>query len=263
MGYYAIIVFGGLGLLFAVGLAIAGRLLRTDEDGRKSDVLRSLPGVNCGACGFAGCEGFAGGLISGKAGIEKCASLTEESLKDIERMLGLTPGEIVRKKAVVYCSGGKNCSGRYGYIGVETCRASGQIFGGHKKCDYACLSFGDCSRVCPFGAITYKKGEVPVVNRELCTGCGICVDVCPKKIISLVEEKYPVHIRCSSKDNGNYVRQVCKTGCIACGVCVKVCPKKAITLKDNLAVIDYGKCNACGLCVERCPANTIERALPK
>ncbi|MBU0952510.1 MAG: 4Fe-4S binding protein [Elusimicrobia bacterium] len=164
--------------------------------------------------------------------------------------------------AVIYCAGGNNCSDKYAYQGVETCFAASKIFRGKKECIYGCIGFGDCAQACAEGAISHVKGEIPAVNKNTCTGCGLCVSACPKKIISLVPSKYDVHIKCSSLNAGRYVREICATGCISCGICVKICPTKAIKIENNLAVVNYNKCSNCGLCVERCPANTIERILP-
>lgn len=56
-----------------------------------------------------------------------------------------------------------------------------------KKCDHS--PFCPVKRVCPVGAITQKTGlfgsEVPVVNAELCTGCGKCVRMCPHGAVAL------------------------------------------------------------------------------
>jgi len=51
------------------------------------------------------------------------------------------------------------------------------------------------------------------VDRELCTGCGICPDRCPMDAI-VIEEAAAVR----------------RSQCIGCGLCVPTCPEEAITL---------------------------------
>ena len=49
---------------------------------------------------------------------------------------------------------------------------------------------GNCARHCPSGAIRMVNGEagfeIPVVNEELCTGCGACEFLCPARPLSAI-----------------------------------------------------------------------------
>ena len=49
------------------------------------------------------------------------------------------------------------------------------------------------------------------INRDVCTGCGGCIDLCPVMAISMVDDKPLV-------DNET---------CTECEICVKVCPVNA------------------------------------
>jgi heterodisulfide reductase subunit A len=42
----------------------------------------------------------------------------------------------------------------------------------------ACAKCGQCARVCPFGAITWQKKQVPQVISAACAGCGTCAAEC-------------------------------------------------------------------------------------
>lgn len=51
------------------------------------------------------------------------------------------------------------------------------------------------------------------VHQEKCTGCGICVDICPLEAISVVENLAKI-----SED------------CTDCGICTDECPDEALAL---------------------------------
>jgi heterodisulfide reductase subunit A len=48
-----------------------------------------------------------------------------------------------------------------------------------------CTKCGICARVCPYGAITWKKGEVAVVVEAACAGCGSCGASCKFDAITM------------------------------------------------------------------------------
>jgi len=52
------------------------------------------------------------------------------------------------------------------------------------------------------------------IDKEKCTGCGACVEVCPVEALKLVDDKSVVD----------------PDTCIDCGTCVDECPVEAITL---------------------------------
>lgn len=53
------------------------------------------------------------------------------------------------------------------------------------------------------------------INEQWCKGCGICVALCPKSVLSLKMTKVQVDKESS---------------CIQCGMCEKLCPDYAISI---------------------------------
>ena len=53
-----------IGLICGVGLAVASHVMAVKEDERFPAIRECLPGANCGACGFTGCDGYAKALLT-------------------------------------------------------------------------------------------------------------------------------------------------------------------------------------------------------
>jgi len=56
----------------------------------------------------------------------------------------------------------------------------------------------------------------PVINKEKCTNCGMCILVCPQNVFG--------------KENGSVVVKK-PDECIDCGACEMQCPEQAIKLE--------------------------------
>lgn len=61
-----------------------------------------------------------------------------------------------------------------------------------------------------------KKLEESRINRDWCKGCGICVSLCPKKVLELDREDKVIVVR--------------PEDCICCKMCEKRCPDLAIEI---------------------------------
>lgn len=252
-----ILTLGALGLIFGIGLAVASKRLSIQIDSRFERVYGLLPGANCGACGSAGCFGFAQMLLSGKAEVSACRVSEEGVREQIAKLLGKSVEKKVRRVAVLHCNGGIKVKDRFLYRGIEDCIAANLVLGGEKCCVYGCLGFGTCAKVCPFGAIKMSDEGIPQVDRDKCRACNKCVLICPKKLFTLIPITHNIFVACNSHDAGKDTKAVCPVGCIACKLCEKACPVDAIHVIDNLAVVDYNKCTSCGECVKVCPMKTI------
>lgn len=60
------------------------------------------------------------------------------------------------------------------------------------------------------------------IDNEVCKACGLCVFVCPKKVIKLDTE--------TLNKRGFHPAKLYKDGCIACASCAVICPEAAITV---------------------------------
>ncbi len=252
-----ILVLTALGVIFGAGLALASKKLAVSIDPKLERIHGLLPGANCGACGGAGCFGFAEGVLSGKFKIESCR-VVEDKVKDmIAEVLGQKVEKKVKLVAALHCNGGSKVKDRFLYDGIEDCISANLVLGGQKGCTWGCLGFGLCVEICPFDAITMSEERLPIVDKIKCRACNKCVQKCPKKLFTLLPTAQPVYVACRSHDIGKDTRAVCPVGCIACKKCEQVCPADAIHVIDNLAMIDYHKCISCGECVKVCPMKTI------
>lgn len=245
-----------LAMLFAIALAYLGKKLAVSRDERIDQVRDCLSGANCGACGYAGCDGFATALVEGKAELSSCNATSKEKKEEIAEILGLTDtGEAT--KVVVCCHGGQDAKDKYDYVGYGDCRSMELLAGGRKQCAWGCLGTGSCVDACQHHAVTVKQKGYSEVSLSKCISCGRCISVCPKKIIKRIPASATYYVACSNHQKGKEVRELCTKGCIACGLCVKQCEVGAITIVDNLATIDYTKCINCGKCAAKCPQRCI------
>ena len=217
-----------------------------------------LPGANCGACGYSGCDGYAKALSEGVTSeTNLCVPGGDSTAKEIAGILGVEAADVIEKVAYVACNG--TCDiveKKYDYQGQKTCRTANMAYSGDRTCTYACLGYGDCAKVCPKDAISIENGVARVDPRK-CIGCGICTRECPNNIIHLINDTTRVVVECSNHDKGANTRKYCSNGCIGCMKCEKSCPHGAIKVINNLATIDYSLCTGCSTCVEVCPVHCI------
>jgi Na+-translocating ferredoxin:NAD+ oxidoreductase subunit B len=262
--YVTLIVLAGLGIFFGIALAIVAAKFVVKVDPKVEQVRETLPGANCGACGFAGCMGYAEAVVGNPdVAVNMCAPGKSAVAEKIAEITGKKAEKVDPKIARVFCQGGASQSQRkFIYTGVKDCTAAVLAAGGDKSCDYGCLGYATCMRACPFSAITMSADNLPIISPEKCTACGKCVAACPKQVIELALMSKAVVVSCHSRDKGGDTKKKCQVGCIACGICVRTCPVDAIKIENNHARIDHAKCIVCGLCVKKCPTHAIKDYIP-
>lgn len=255
--FLPILIAIGVGLIVGLGLSFADKFFSVPTDEKEQALRDCLPGANCGACGFSGCDGYATALASGEAKPNLCAPGGQTTVDAISEILGVTSSKL--KKNIAFISCGGNCDTTlkaFNYVGFENCTAASLLHGGYLECKYGCIGLGDCAKVCEFGAIVLENGRATVL-KDKCMACGKCVSTCPKQLIKLLPEDTEIFVNCSNRQRGANVVKQCTISCIACTLCEKNCPTGAIKIVDNLAVIDYSLCNDCGKCREVCKRNVI------
>ncbi len=249
-------IVAAIGLIAGLGLALASKFMAVPVDEKQEKIRECLPGANCGACGYSGCDGYAAAIANGEAEPNKCAPGGASAAAALAEVLGV---EISAEEKVAFigCGGTPDCTGtKYAYDGFKSCAAAALAAEGPNECSFGCIGFGDCMAACEFNAIEIVNGR-PVICEDICKGCGRCATACPKGLISVLPKKAKVHVNCSNKAKGPAVVKVCKVSCIACGMCERACKKDAIHVVNNLAVIDYDKCVNCGLCKTACKRGVI------
>ncbi len=255
-----VLVLAAISILCAVLLTVSSIFFGVKEDERAIAVRDALPGANCGACGFSGCDEYAKALAEGKTeDTSLCVPGGDGTSKEIAAIMGLSAADVVEKVAYVACNG--SCAPeerKYVYDGPKDCKSAKLLYAGDRDCTFACLGYGDCVKICPRNAISIdKEKNIASIDPKKCIGCGLCVKKCPSGIIHLINDTERVVVKCNNHNKGAEVRKICNNGCIGCGLCVKKCPEGAIALVNNLATIDYSKCTGCGTCHEVCPSKCI------
>lgn len=254
----AFILMLSISLVACVALTLVSRFFGIEEDPKKKEVRECLPGINCGACGFKGCDDYAEALAQQQAKPNLCVPGAKKVIKKISKILGVAAEEFNDVVAFVSCNGTCDATNKKSeYDGVSSCKAVSALYGGTGECVYGCLGLGDCAKVCPAGAICTIDG-IARIDSKKCLGCGLCVGTCPKHIISMVPQHTTTVVVCSNKQKGADARKACKNACIGCKKCEKVCNFGAITVNNNLASVDQKKCTHCGECAKQCPTGCLK-----
>jgi len=232
---------GLTGFCFAIVLSFLSKKLKVEDNPQVEKIRNVLPGTNCGACGFAGCYGFAEAVAKNKKIFSGCIPGGAAVNQKVSAIIGIEAA-LHHHKLVAVC----RCQAKttekiisFVYQGPKACNAAD--FFSSIDCAYGCLGFGDCIAICPVKAISFSDTYISI-DRKKCIGCGKCAQTCPRNLFELVPRmgETTYYVGCSNKEKALSVKAVCNRGCIACGMCVKV-KDSPFYLKQNLSYIDYAK----------------------
>lgn len=258
---YAFLILAALGLLLGLGLAIAEKKLSVETDPVLEQLVASMPGANCGGCGFAGCSAYAEAVFKGEAEAGLCSPGGAALAAKMGQILGVEVQAKERLSAYVFCKG--NCEKTvkvYDYKGLADCNAAASLYGGDNGCKAGCLHLGSCINACPVQAISKNADKEIVVDREKCIGCGKCTKVCPNGVIKLIPYSATHVVSCNSHENGAAVRKVCQVGCIGCKICQTKFPESGFTVDAFLASSDYkAPAEKADEAMNACPRKIINR----
>jgi len=256
---FAFLAVGILGGLLGVGLAFASKLLAVKKNEKLERIESVLPGLNCGACGYAGCSAYAEAVYNNEASLTLCAPGGHRTAAALAKEMGQELVEGAEKMvAQVHCRGGKEESTyEFDYKGIEDCTALHLLFGGDKTCKYSCLQLGSCIRVCPVDAISYDDEGKVWVDRDVCISCGKCIEVCPTGVMKFIPYSADYIVACNNTEKGAKVRKYCKVGCIACKLCERKTSMAGYEVTDNLSRIDYSAKGDRSMGAKVCPTKCI------
>lgn len=252
---------GGVGMVMGAGLAAAAQIFKVEVDPKISMAMEALPGINCGACGYAGCSAYAEAVVENpELSVSLCAPGGVKTSEKLAEITGKTASQAVKLTAILRCVQDQSLAAplKYEYHGLEDCAAMETLHKGAFTCTFACLGMGSCARVCPVDAIIMEKGR-PVIDAEKCIACGLCVKTCPRDVLTLAVHPGLVQVYCRNTASPKIKRKTCPSACIGCSLCAKNCPYKVIEMKDFLAYVDHEKCppDCPRPCISKCPTKAI------
>lgn len=161
-----ILFIGGLALILVVLgiiLSVLANLADNKADSAEKRIENLLPGINCGQCGYPGCQAYAKALSEGKAAANLCRPAGSDVAKQLAEITGSTESTDVDYEEQLF-----------------TPRLVAYI---HEN---MCTGCGKCKRKCPVDAISGVLKQGHVVNPNECIGCDECIKACPEKCIELI-----------------------------------------------------------------------------
>ena len=102
-----------------------------------------MPGINCGACGYNGCDEYAKAVAEDGAKTNLCIPGADSVASNIANVMGVEAQDVIEMVAFVGCNGNNEATTKTNnYNGINTCAAASMIYGGPNACKYGCLGCG-------------------------------------------------------------------------------------------------------------------------
>ncbi|MEI3517974.1 MAG: (Fe-S)-binding protein [Clostridia bacterium] len=204
----------GMGLIAAVILTVASKLMYVPVDERVAAIREVLPGANCGACGFAGCDDYAAAFTDNPGlSCSLCPVGGASVASQIAGIMGEEASAAEPQVAMVMCQGSFRKSSLQRYRRLTSCkegedalRTVGMPFrlpGTWRLLQCLQVRCNNCRQRCS------------KCSTELCAWDAELVNVCPNGIISVVPAKNLVFVACKSMEKGAETRKACTAGCMA------------------------------------------------
>ena len=99
----AAVVVGAIGIALGIFLTYSSKKFEVPVDEKEAEVREALPGSNCGACGFPGCDGAAAAIVKGEAPVTACPVGGASLAETIAGIVGGEVGEVEKTTAYAYC----------------------------------------------------------------------------------------------------------------------------------------------------------------
>lgn len=127
-------------------------------------------------------------------------------------------------------------------IGCTLCKklcpvgaVEGELKERHRIKERRCVECGVCGRACKQDAIVDSKGNLmkavpkdqwkkPVIMKDKCSACSMCVWNCTKDALRIAEPAFKGDIRVFAELSD-------PKKCVGCGICESVCPLHAIHME--------------------------------
>ena len=188
----AVLLMGGMGLIFGLLLIAVDKKFAVQKDEKEEKIRNLLPGANCGACGFPGCDACAAAMAKGESAPDSCPVGGPDVEAKIREILGLAaapaaapaPAPAVPKPAAAPAAEVKPAAAPATSAEPVAKPAAKP----HRVAEIdpeLCVGCTMCKRNCKFEAITGEVKQKHTIDPEKCKGCGLCASKCPRKAITI------------------------------------------------------------------------------